>query len=72
MFVGDEAGVQAAIQADKGDSLGDSGDFKDSIGDLPGDRLGTIYTVPKTFIDSLGSQFGASSQAQSRRAPAPT
>jgi hypothetical protein len=63
LLVGDQAGVQAAIQADKGDSLGDNSDFKDSIGGLPDDRLGTIYTVPKTFIDSLGSQFGASSQA---------
>jgi hypothetical protein len=63
LFVGDAAGVQAAIQADKGDSLGDDSDFKDSIGGLPSDRLGTIYTVPKTFIDALGSQFNASSKA---------
>jgi Protein of unknown function (DUF3352) len=63
LFVGDEAGVAAAIQAEKGDSLGDDSDFKDSIGDLPGDRLGTLYTVPKTFIDALGSQFDAASKA---------
>jgi uncharacterized protein DUF3352 len=63
LFVGDETGVEAAIKAEKGDSLGDDSDFKDSIGDLPDDRLGTIYTVPKTFIDALGSQFGASGQA---------
>jgi uncharacterized protein DUF3352 len=63
LFVGDESGVEAAIKADKGDSLGDSSDFKDSIGDLPGDRLGTLYTVPKTFIDALGSQFDAQSRA---------
>lgn len=63
LVVGDETGVAAAIQADKGDSLGDDSDFKDSIGDLPDDRLGTFYTVPKTFIDSLGSQFDAASKA---------
>ena len=63
LFVGDEAGVEAAIKADKGDSLGDNSDFKNSIGDLPSDRLGTLYTVPKTFIDALGSQFDAASKA---------
>jgi hypothetical protein len=63
LLLGDEAGVEAAIKADKGDSLGDDSDFKDSIGDLPDDRLGTLYTVPRTFIDALGSQFGPSSKA---------
>jgi hypothetical protein len=63
LLVGDEAGVEAAIKADKGDSLGDDSDFKDSISDLPSDRLGTLYTVPKTFIDALGSQLGAQGQA---------
>jgi hypothetical protein len=63
LLVGNAAGVDAAIQADKGDSLGDDSDFKDSIGNLPDDRLGTVYTVPKTFIDALGSQFDAASKA---------
>ncbi len=63
LFVGDAAGVSAAIQAEKGDSLGDDSDFKDSIDGLPSDRLGTLYTVPKTFIDALGSQFDAASKA---------
>jgi hypothetical protein len=63
LLVGDETGVEAAIQADKGDSLGDDSDFKDSVGDLPDDRLGTFYTVPKTFIDSFGTQFDAASKA---------
>lgn len=63
LLIGDEAGVEAAIKADKGDSLGDDSDFKSSIGDLPSDRLGTLYTVPKTFIDALGSQFDAQSRA---------
>ncbi len=56
-------GFQQAVDAIDGDSLGDSGDFKDAIGDLPSDRLGTLYTVPKTFIDALGSQFDAQSKA---------
>jgi hypothetical protein len=65
LLAGDEAGVEAAIHADKGDtdSLGDDSDFKDSLGDLPSDRLGTLYTVPKTFIDALGTQFDAASKS---------
>ena len=64
LLVGDEAGVQAAIKAKQGDSLGDSSDFKDAIGNLPSDRLGTFYTVPKDFIDALGpAQFPPQSKA---------
>jgi hypothetical protein len=60
---GDLAGFQAAVNASKGDSLGDSSDFKDAIGSLPSDRLGTVYTIPKNFIAALGpSQFGQSQQ----------
>jgi uncharacterized protein DUF3352 len=61
---GDEAGFKAAVDAEKGDSLGDQSDFKDAIGNLPDDRLGTFYTVPKTFIDSIpADQIDPSSQA---------
>ncbi len=60
---GDLAGFKSAVDANGGDSLGDNSDFKDSIGDLPSDRLGTLYTVPKTFIDALGSQVDAQSKA---------
>jgi hypothetical protein len=60
---GDLEGFKAAVDANSGDSLGDNSDFKDSIGDLPSDRLGTLYTVPKTFIDALGSQVDAQSRA---------
>jgi hypothetical protein len=52
---GDLPGFKAAVDASKGDSLGDSSDFKDAVGDLPADRLGTFYTVPKTLLDSLGT-----------------
>jgi hypothetical protein len=61
---GDLDGFKAAVDANKGDSLGDSSDFKDSIGDLPDDRLGTVYTIPKDFIAALGpDQFDPNSQA---------
>jgi hypothetical protein len=63
LVAGNLAGFQAAVDANDGDSLGDSSDFKDSVGDLPDDRLGTLYTVPKTFIDALGSQFDAQSRS---------
>jgi hypothetical protein len=65
LLVGDETGVQAAIKADHGDSLGDDSDFKNAIGDLPSDRLGTLYTVPKNFIAALGpAQFDPQQQQQ--------
>ncbi|MGA9633850.1 MAG: DUF3352 domain-containing protein [Solirubrobacterales bacterium] len=61
---GDLTGFKAAVDANKGDSLGDSSDFKNSIADLPGDRLGTLYTVPKDFITALGpNQLDPNSQA---------
>jgi hypothetical protein len=64
LVFGDAEGVKAAIDANGGDSLGDDGDFKDAIGDLPGDRLGTFYTVPKTLIDSIPpDQIDPSGQA---------
>jgi Protein of unknown function (DUF3352) len=53
LVFGEEADVKAAIDADSGDSLGDSSDFKDAIADLPDDRLGTFYTVPKTVIGAI-------------------
>jgi Protein of unknown function (DUF3352) len=54
LVTGDVEGFKAAVDADKGDSLGDNSDFKDSLEQLPSDRLGTFYTVPKTLIDALG------------------
>jgi hypothetical protein len=57
-------GFKAAVDAEKGDSLGDSSDFKDALANLPGDRLGTFYTIPKTLIDAIGpGQIDPSSQA---------
>jgi hypothetical protein len=63
LVVGDLEGFKAAVDAEKGDSLGDDSDFQDSLDQLPSDRLGTFYTVPKTLIDSLGAQFDQQSQA---------
>ncbi|HKG36027.1 MAG TPA: DUF3352 domain-containing protein, partial [Solirubrobacterales bacterium] len=58
------AGFQQAVDAMNGESLGDSDDFKDAIGDLPDDRLGTFYTIPKTLISAIGEgQIDPSSQA---------
>jgi len=64
LVTGDVEAFKAAVDAEKGDSLGDDSDFKDSLGELPSDRLGTFYTIPKTLIDALGpGQIDAQSQA---------
>jgi hypothetical protein len=64
LVYGDVEGFKAAVDANKGDSLGDTSDFKDAIGDLPDNRLGTVYTIPKNFITALGpDQFDPNSQA---------
>jgi Protein of unknown function (DUF3352) len=54
LLFGDTEAVNAAIDANGGDSLADSGDFTDAIGDLPDDRLGTFYTVPRNLLDAIG------------------
>jgi hypothetical protein len=54
ILFGDTEAVNAAIDANGGDSLGDSGDFRDAIGELPEDRLGTFYTVPRNLLDAIG------------------
>lgn len=46
-------GFKAAVDASNGDSLGDSGDFTDAIGDLPEERLGTLYTVPRSLLEAI-------------------
>jgi hypothetical protein len=64
LVTGDVEGFKAAVDADKGDSLGDNSYFKDSLDQLPSDRLGTFYTVPKTLIGALGpDQIDQQSQA---------
>ena len=63
LIEGDVAGFRAAVDASQGESLGDSSGFKDAIGNLPGDRLGTIYTIPKNLLGALGpGQIDASSR----------
>jgi hypothetical protein len=56
LVFGETEAVNAAIDANSGDSLGDNGEFKDAIGELPGDRLGTFYTLPRTLIDAIGPE----------------
>jgi Protein of unknown function (DUF3352) len=56
LVFGDREAVNAAIDANGGESLADSSDFTDALADLPDDRLGTFYTVPKTLIDAIPSE----------------
>jgi Protein of unknown function (DUF3352) len=63
LVFGETEAVNAAIDANSGDSLGDSGDFRDAIGELPDERLGTFYTLPRNLIESLGEQFDQQSRA---------
>ena len=46
-------GFKAAADAESSDSLGDSDDFTNALDDLPDERLGTFYAVPKTLLESI-------------------
>lgn len=46
-------GFRQAVDASRGDSLGDSDDFTEAIEELPEDRLGTLYTVPENVLEAL-------------------
>jgi hypothetical protein len=64
LVFGDEAGVTAAIDAGAGDSLGGSGEFTDALADLPDDRLGTFYTVPRNLLAAIPpDQFDVGARA---------
>jgi hypothetical protein len=66
---GSEAGFKSVVDATKGDSLGDSSDFKDAIDNLPDDRLGTFYSIPKTLIAAVPSgQVNPGAQSLLQRA----
>jgi hypothetical protein len=47
------AGFKQVVDTADGDSLADEDDFKDSVGDLPEDRLATLYALPKTFLEAI-------------------
>ncbi len=46
-------GFQPSVDASQGSSLADDDTFKDAVGDLPDDRLGMLYTIPKDFLDAI-------------------
>jgi Protein of unknown function (DUF3352) len=46
-------GFKRVVDAARGDSLGDSDQFRDSVGELPGERLATLYAVPRDFLGAI-------------------
>jgi Protein of unknown function (DUF3352) len=46
-------GFKRVVDAAQGDSLGDSGEFKDSIESLPDERLATLYAIPRDFLEAI-------------------
>ena len=46
-------GFKRVVDAAQQDSLGDSDQFKDSIGELPDERLATLYAVPRDFLGAI-------------------
>jgi len=51
VLVGSEAEFKRSIDAQKGDSLAEAKRYKDSVGALDKNRLGTLYIDPKPLID---------------------
>jgi uncharacterized protein DUF3352 len=46
-------GFRRVVDAAQEDSLGDSDQFKDSIGELSDERLATLYAVPRDFLGAI-------------------
>lgn len=53
LVFGRPEGFQQAVDASQGASLAESDTFKDAVGDLPDDRLGTLYAIPKDFLEAI-------------------
>ncbi len=46
-------GFKRVVDAAEEESLGDSDQFKDSLGGLSGERLATLYAVPREFLGAI-------------------
>jgi hypothetical protein len=46
-------GFKRVVDAAQEDSLGDSDQFTDSIGELSDERLATLYAVPREFLEAI-------------------
>ena len=62
VLVGSEAEFKRSIDAQKGDSLAEAKRYKDSVGALDKNRLGTLYVDPKPLIDAALRQDPAARQ----------
>jgi hypothetical protein len=51
MLIGTEREFKRSIDAEKGDSLAESKRYKDAVGKLDKNRLGTVFVDPKPLID---------------------
>jgi len=55
---GDEADFKRAVDTSKGESLADVQAFEDAVGDLPDERVGTLYMDPSAFADAAAASAG--------------
>ena len=49
--IGSKAGFEAAVDASAGDSLADSDEYADAVGEAAGDSLLTVYAEPRNILD---------------------
>lgn len=55
---GDEADFKRAVDTSKGEGLADVQAFEDAVGDLPEERVGTLYMDPSAFADAAAASAG--------------
>lgn len=53
LVAGTENGFRNAVDASKGESLAESGDFKAQLDQAPDDRVGFVYADPRAILDAL-------------------
>ncbi len=58
LVAGTEKGFRDAVDASKGESLAESGDFTAELGRAPDDRVGFVYADPRAILDALQGSGG--------------
>jgi len=53
LVTGTENGFREAVDASKGESLAESGDFEAQLDRAPDDRVGFVYADPRAIVDAL-------------------